>query len=48
MDPFSVDQQTQAFFKTQLANVGHVHLLDERLIHPVEPEALEFVEGGMA
>ncbi len=45
---FAVDQQAQAFFKAQLTDVGHVHLLDERLVHAVESEALEFVEGGMA
>ena len=43
----AVDQQAQTFFEAQLADVSHVHLLHERLVHAVEPEALEFVEGGM-
>lgn len=45
---FAVDEQAETFFEAQLADVGHIHLLDEGLIHPIEPEALEFVEGGMA
>ena len=45
---FPVDSQAQAFFETQLADVGHVHLLAQRLGHAAEPEILECVEGGMA
>ena len=43
-----IHQQAQAFFKGHLSNLGHLHLLHERVIHPHQFQGLEFVERGMS
>ena len=44
---FPIDQQAQAFFKASLSALGHLGLLQERLIHAHQFQGVQFVERGM-
>ena len=44
---FPIDQQAQAFFEASLRALGHLGLLQERLLHAHQFQGWEFVERGM-
>jgi len=43
-----IHQQAQAFFERHLRHLGHLHLLQQGMIHPHQFQGLEFVERGMS
>src|SRR5687768_881342 len=44
---FTVDEEPEALLEGEGRDIGHLELLAERLIHPMEAQGLQFVEGEM-
>jgi hypothetical protein len=43
----TIDEEPEAFFKAEGGALGHLHLLHECVIHPVQAQGLEFVQRRM-
>jgi hypothetical protein len=43
----TIDEEPEAFCKAEGGALGHLHLLPECVIHPVQAQGLEFVQRRM-